>query len=57
MARAGSFWIGWSPFFLSLLRAVAGFLLMQHGMVKLFGFPAGDHTVTVAGGASLVLES
>src|SRR5690349_13258583 len=42
---AGSFWIRWSPFFLSLLRAVAGFLFMQHGMEKLFGFPAGGHTV------------
>ena len=44
MASSGSFWIRWSPFFLSLLRAVAGFLLMQHGMQKLFGFPgAGGH--------------
>jgi putative oxidoreductase len=45
MANAGSFWIRWSPFFLSLLRAVTGFLLMQHGMEKLFGFPASGHTV------------
>jgi putative oxidoreductase len=45
MASAGSVWIRWSPFFLSLLRAVAGFLLMQHGLEKLFGFPAGGHTV------------
>ncbi|HET9835096.1 MAG TPA: DoxX family protein [Rhodanobacteraceae bacterium] len=44
MASAGSFWIRWAPLFLSLLRAVSGFLLMQHGMEKLFGFPAG-HTV------------
>lgn len=44
MASAGSFWIRWSPLFLSLLRAVTGFLLMQHGMQKLFGFPgAGGH--------------
>src|SRR5690348_15894828 len=45
MAGTGSFWIRWSPFFLSLLRAVAGFLFMQHGMEKLFGFPGGGNTV------------
>ncbi|HEX7130711.1 MAG TPA: DoxX family protein [Rhodanobacteraceae bacterium] len=45
MAGSGSFWIRWSPFFLSLLRAVAGFLFMQHGMEKLFGFPGGGNTV------------
>jgi len=45
MAGSGSFWIRWSPFFLSLLRAVAGFLFMQHGMEKLFGFPGGGITV------------
>jgi len=44
MASTGSFWTRWSPILLSLLRAVAGFLLMQHGMQKLFGFPgAGGH--------------
>lgn len=45
MAGSGSFWIRWSPSLLSLLRAVAGFLFMQHGMEKLFGFPGGGHTV------------
>ena len=45
MASSGSFWIRWSPLFLSLVRAVAGFLFMQHGMEKLFAFPGGDHTV------------
>ena len=45
MAGSGSFWIRWSPFFLSLLRAVAGFVFTQHGMEKLFGFPGGGNTV------------
>ena len=31
----------WASRILSLLRIVAGFLLMAHGGQKLFGFPAG----------------
>ncbi|HET7557649.1 MAG TPA: DoxX family protein [Rhodanobacteraceae bacterium] len=45
MASSGSLWNRWSPLLLSLLRAVAGFLFMQHGMEKLFGFPGGGQTV------------
>jgi putative oxidoreductase len=30
----------WSPHLLSLLRVVTGFLFMQHGGQKIFGFPA-----------------
>ena len=30
----------WSPYALSLLRIVAGFLFLQHGMQKLFGYPS-----------------
>lgn len=30
----------WRPRVLSLLRIVAAFLFMQHGAMKLFGFPA-----------------
>ena len=30
----------WSPYVLSLLRIVAGFLFLQHGMQKLFGYPS-----------------
>ena len=30
----------WRPRVLSLLRAVAAFLFMQHGTQKMFGFPA-----------------
>ncbi len=29
------------PYVLSLLRIIVGLLFMQHGMVKLFGFPTG----------------
>jgi putative oxidoreductase len=30
----------WTPYVLSLLRIVAGFLFLQHGMQKLFGYPS-----------------
>lgn len=30
----------WSLYLLSLMRAVVGFLFMQHGGQKIFGFPA-----------------
>jgi putative oxidoreductase len=33
------FWTSWQPRILSLLRFVAGFLFMWHGMQKLFNFP------------------
>jgi putative oxidoreductase len=41
MANADSFYAVWSPRLLSVLRIVAGLLLMQHGAQKLFGFPPG----------------
>jgi putative oxidoreductase len=31
----------WAPRALSLLRIMAGLLFLEHGMVKMFGFPAG----------------
>lgn len=31
----------WAPRLLSLLRMVTGLLFLAHGVVKLFGFPAG----------------
>ena len=31
----------WAPTLLGLLRIVAGLLFLAHGLVKLFGFPAG----------------
>lgn len=39
MSGMGNGWTKWSPMLLSLLRLIAGFLFMQHGMQKLFGFP------------------
>jgi putative oxidoreductase len=36
-----SFYSTWGPKVLSILRIIAGFLIMQHGLQKIFGFPAG----------------
>ncbi len=33
-------WRAWAPWFLSILRIIAAFLLMQPGTAKLFAFPA-----------------
>src|SRR5258708_36038843 len=30
----------WTPYALSVLRIVLGFLFLQHGMQKLFGYPS-----------------
>ncbi len=40
MANLDSFYSTWGPRLLSVLRIVAGFLIMQHGMQKLLGLPA-----------------
>jgi len=32
---------GWAPYLLSVLRIVLALLFIAHGLVKLFGFPAG----------------
>lgn len=40
MANLDSFYSKWTPRLLSVLRIVAGFLIMQHGMQKLLGLPA-----------------
>jgi putative oxidoreductase len=40
MANLDSFYSKWGPRVLSVLRIVAGFLIMQHGMQKLLGLPA-----------------
>jgi len=46
MSDVSAFWSKWSPVLLSVLRIVTGFLFMQHGGMKLLGFPgAGDHKV------------
>lgn len=34
----------WQPRILSILRVVTGFLFMQHGGQKMFGFPAESHS-------------
>jgi putative oxidoreductase len=33
------FWINWQPKILSVLRFIAGFLMLWHGSQKLFNFP------------------
>ena len=46
MSDVSAFWSKWSPVLLSVLRIVTAFLFMQHGGMKLLGFPgAGDHKV------------
>lgn len=37
MADTHSFFAAWAPRILSVLRIVSGFLLMQHGLQKVFG--------------------
>jgi putative oxidoreductase len=39
---SGSFWRGLAPSFLSLLRLIAGLLLLEFGTMKLLGFPPSD---------------
>jgi len=40
MAKMDSFYAGWTPRVLSILRIVAAFLFLAHGAQKLFGFLA-----------------
>lgn len=37
---SNSFFVGWAPRLLSVLRIVTALLFMQHGSQKLFGIPA-----------------
>jgi putative oxidoreductase len=43
MSATTSSWAGAQAFTLSLLRFVAGLLFLEHGLSKLFGFPAPAH--------------
>lgn len=43
MAATNSFANTWTPRLLAILRIAAGFLFLQHGTQKLFGFPPGEH--------------
>jgi len=40
MKQIDRFLIDWAPYLRSILRIVTGFLFLQHGMQKLFGYPA-----------------
>ena len=40
MSRISNWCAGWAPHLLSVLRIITGFLFMEHGTMKLFGFPA-----------------
>jgi putative oxidoreductase len=46
--RATNFTAAWAPRLLSVLRIVAGLLFFAHGVVKLFGYPAGAQPGQVA---------
>ena len=43
------FFKSWSPRALSVLRIIAGFLILWHGSQKLFNFPASEHAVALSG--------
>ncbi|MGH8117849.1 MAG: DoxX family protein [Rhodanobacteraceae bacterium] len=55
MASGNFFWTKASPYLLSVLRIIIGFLYMQHGGEKLLGFPGHDHLVLVAPDKMLTL--
>jgi putative oxidoreductase len=40
MSKISSWCASWVPHLLSVLRIITGFLFMEHGTMKLFGFPA-----------------
>ena len=40
MSKITDWCAGWAPYLLSVLRIITGFLFMEHGTMKLFGFPA-----------------
>ena len=48
MARGLSFWRSLAPHFLSLLRLMAGLLLLEYGTMKILHFPYSDYFTNVA---------
>lgn len=46
MAKSSGFLARLEPHVLSLFRLIVGLFYMEHGLIKLFGFPAG-HTVVL----------
>jgi putative oxidoreductase len=47
MSGLNSFCSNWAPRLLSILRIITGFLFMQHGAQKLFGFPVDPSKVPI----------
>jgi putative oxidoreductase len=47
MASGLSFWRNLAPHFLSLLRVMAGLLLLQYGTMKILHFPYADYFANV----------
>jgi putative oxidoreductase len=47
--KVNSFLTSWSPRVLSILRIVAGFLIVWHGSQKLFNYPASAHPIELNG--------
>lgn len=58
MSKITAWCAGWTPYLLSLLRIVTGFLFMEHGGMKLLGFPApmGDIPLLSLMGLAGILE-
>ena len=58
MSKMTSWCASWAPQLLSILRIIAAFLFMEHGTMKLFGFPApmGDISLFSLIGLAGVLE-
>jgi putative oxidoreductase len=58
MSKISNWCAGWAPHLLSVLRIITGFIFMEHGTMKLFGFPApmGDISLLSLMGLAGTLE-